>query len=467
TPTSQAASTQPGAQIDLSQLFGQDSWSCTGGSYWGGEVFTQGNYAYVPRYGYSYDSSSPTYSYQEHLDLFVVDLTNHDAPQATGSFGPDPRSNSGYFGDIVKTDHAILVGGSDGQYQFDGNGQVIQKPTYHYDIVDTSDPSAPKLASRFEVPSLISSGGWGVFIGGCSMDMGWGWYGYGGYYGSNVALSSGDLVVSQHSEPVPGTDQVKFYLDRIDVSDPTAPKMLPPVNIPGTAIHFNAATGELVTLDYQESLEPGVDYADCGTRGYYGYFDDSINQCRVMRRSINSLVVSNDKAVRKSQLSLDQTRRTVNIAVSDDRIFYVTSDFPTYMPVPPVVYADSGSGGSAGASGDTSDATQPHVSTVTLETVRVEDGVLTRLPSVELRRQQNDGSYYYMDYGQLYARGERAFAVYDNTMTAVDTAQPMNPRKLTHDLPGYGCQSLEVGGDAAYCAQGQRGVEVIDLSSLR
>jgi hypothetical protein len=104
---------------------------------------------------------------------------------------------------------------------------------------------------------------------------------------------------------------------------------------------------------------------------------------------------------------------------------------------------------------------------VTLETVRVEDGVLTRLPSVELRRQQNDGSYYYMDYGQLYARGERAFAVYDNTMTAVDTAQLMNPRKLTHELPGYGCQSLEVGGDAASCAQGQRGVEVIDLSSLR
>ncbi|HVZ32318.1 MAG TPA: beta-propeller domain-containing protein, partial [Polyangiaceae bacterium] len=177
TPTSQAASTQPGAQIDLSQLFGQDSWSCTGGSYWGGEVFTQGDYAYVPRYGYSYDSTSANYSYQEHLNLFVVDLTNHEAPQAIGSFGPDPVSNASYFGDIVKTDHAILVGGSDGQYQYDNEGQVIQKPTYHYDIFDTSDPSAPKLASRFEVPASISYGGWGVFIGGCSMDMGWGWYG--------------------------------------------------------------------------------------------------------------------------------------------------------------------------------------------------------------------------------------------------------------------------------------------------
>jgi hypothetical protein len=468
TPTSQAASTQAGAQVDLSQLFGQDTWSCTGGSYWGGEVFTQGDYAYVPRYGssYDYDPQAGYTHYQQHMNLFVLDLTNHDAPRSIGSFGPDPVSNSAYFGDIVKTDHALLVGGSDGQYQYDDQDQVIQRPTYHYDIFDTRDPSAPKLASRFELPSSISNGGWGVFVGGCSMDMGWGWYGYGGYYGSNVALSSGDLVVSQHSEPVPGSDQVKFYLDRVDVSDAAAPKMLPPVNIPGTAIHFNAATGELVTIDYQQSLEPGADYADCATRGYYGYFDSDVAQCRVMRRSINSLVVSNDSAVRKSQLSLDQTRRTVNIAVSDDRIFYVTSDFPAY--VQPMVYADVGSGGTgvAGASGDASDATQPHVSTVTLETVRIEDGTLTRLPSVELRRQADNGGYY-MDYGQLYARGERAFAVYDNTMTAVDTAQLTNPRKLTHDLPGYGCASLEVGADAAYCAQGQRGVEVIDLSSLR
>jgi hypothetical protein len=34
-------------------------------------------------------------------------------------------------------------------------------------------------------------------------------------------------------------------------------------------------------------------------------------------------------------------------------------------------------------------------------------------------------------------------------------------------LPGSGCAALEVSSDAAYCAVGQRGVEVIDLSSMR
>jgi len=32
---------------------------------------------------------------------------------------------------------------------------------------------------------------------------------------------------------------------------------------------------------------------------------------------------------------------------------------------------------------------------------------------------------------------------------------------------GWGCASLEVSEDAAFCAVGPRGVEVIDLSSMR
>ena len=47
----------------------------------------------------------------------------------------------------------------------------------------------------------IAGGGWGYFPGGCSLDMGWGWYGGGGY-GNSVALTDGDLVVSQHTEPL-------------------------------------------------------------------------------------------------------------------------------------------------------------------------------------------------------------------------------------------------------------------------
>jgi hypothetical protein len=99
-----------------------------------------------------------------------------------------------------------------------------------------------------------------------------------------------------------------------------------------------------------------------------------------------------------------------------------------------------------------------------LEGLRLERGQLMQLPSQQLRRVPRDNYYYY---GQLYARGERAFEIFDNTVTVVDTLAPTAPTHLSRELPLWGCQSLEVSADSAYCAVGQRGVEVIDLSSLR
>jgi hypothetical protein len=46
--------------------------------------------------------------------------------------------------------------------------------------------------------------------------------------------------------------------------------MLPEVNIPGTAIHFDGDSNELITFDYQETSERVARSTDCYTRGYYG-----------------------------------------------------------------------------------------------------------------------------------------------------------------------------------------------------
>jgi hypothetical protein len=146
---------------------------------------------------------------------------------------------------------------------------------------------------------------------------------------------------------------------------------------------------------------------------------------------------------------LDRTRRAVSIAVSNDRLFYTTTEFPPEL--------------SASPSTEELVAAQARVTTVTLETLRLDSGELVRLPSAELRRQAGLGYYY----GTLYARGNRAFEIANNTVTVVDTSQAAAPRRLAHEIPGWGCSSLEVSSDSAYCAVGQRGVEVIDLSSMR
>jgi uncharacterized secreted protein with C-terminal beta-propeller domain len=456
TPLAQASNAEPESEIDLAALFGNDQYSCGGSAYWGGEVFTKGNYAYVPRYSYSYPDGAYA-NYKQQLKLYVVDMAGPDGPRAVGSFDLAPLDGSSYFAGIVQTDSTLLVGRSSGYFNY-SDGKIVQRPSYSYDVIDLADPAAPRLATRFEVPSLIAGGGWGYFpMAGCSIDMGWGWYG-GGYYGGSVALTDGDLVVSQHVEPLTdGSDRVRYYLDRIDVSDPNHPRVLPEINVPGTAIHFNAETGELVTVDYVKTHEPGTDWNDCNARGAYGYYDEQSHECLVFRRSLNALSIQNDRAVRTSQLALDRSRRVGNIAVSDSRVFYTTSDFPAVQQLSPGYRGTSSTDTPA-----SSEAITP-MSPVMLETLRLEDGQLQRLPSTELRETPNYGWYG----GQLFARDQRVFEIYDNRVTVVDTADGQQPAVLTHDIPGWGCGSLEVAADTAYCAVGQRGVEVIDMSSMR
>jgi hypothetical protein len=380
----------------------------------------------------------------------VVYFTDRAAPRAVGSFSVDPAANESYFTNIIQTDNAILVGRARGYYAYSYGGQA-SSPRYFYDVIDLADPAAPVVASRFEVPEQIAGYGWGWFgVAGCTMDMGWGWYGG----GSTAELADGDIVLSQHAEPVPGSaTDVKYYLDRIDVSDPYNPRMLEQVNIPGTVIHFNAETNELITLDYGETIEVAESEVDCFSRGYSAWFDGTPARCRVLRRSLNSLVIEGDRAVRKSELALDEAGRTSNIAVSDSRIFYTTSES----------YWRGGYLESASANG-TSPPPPVETAPVTLESLRLEQGQLVALPSLELRRLPRNNAYYY---GQLYARDERVFEIFDNNVTVVDTIDPEAPARLTRELPNWGCQSLEVADDTAYCASGQRGVEVIDLSTMR
>jgi len=442
TPLERASDAQPDAEIDLSALLGEDAWSCGQLSHWGGQVFTHGDYAYVPRYSYDYDyGRSET---ETRLTFYIVDISNRAAPVAVGSLGTEPVRLGWSLTDIVQTNNALLVGRE--KEPVYGNGERIDGAHNYYDVIDLSDPRAPRTATRFEVPEQIAGGGWGHFDVGCTLDMGWGWYGGGYTVGDGrMTLSDGDLVVSQHSEPVPGSDtRVRYYLDRIDVSDPNQPTMLPKINIPGKAIHFNAATSELVTIDTEYTLETAANRDDCAVRGRYGrsaYTPQNPDGCQVARRSISSLSISGDRAVRKSQLSLDVTRRTQSIAVSGSRIFYTTTEFPSALAVT--------------------------VTPVTLETLQLEAGELVQLPSEQLRQQTNPVYQNRNGFGELLARGDRAFEIYDNTVTVVDTAQATAYERLEHELPSWGCQSLEVAADRAFCAVGYRGVEVIDLTQLR
>lgn len=451
TPLAEAGQPEPAAEINLAALFGENEYSCNGNYRWGGQVYTKGNYAYVPRYETTYRDADGNYVYQTTLTFYVVDMSDALNPEPIGTFALEPTDSNQYFGAIVQTESALLVGRT--RYlqlaQPNPNGSptpiITYVPVFSYDIVDTRQAETPMVVSTFDVPRLMAEYGWGVAIPYCAIDVYWGWwwpyyvwnyypyyYYYNLYNPTGTALVSGDIVASQHYEQVDYQGSVKYYLDRIDVSDPENPVLLDPVNIPGSLVHYDAAAGRLVTVDYQKENLNLADFQECIQYGAYSFFDEQRSECVVFKRGLNALELDGDVARRTGRVEIDDDWRTQRIAVSDERVFLTQTDpkaTGTIVPKRVRAYRTTNEG----------------------EFQNIADLALT---------DELEGA----GVGALRARGRRAFETLAGQMIIYDTDDAMNPSVRREEMPGWDCASLEVAGDQAYCALNRRGVEIYDLA---
>jgi uncharacterized secreted protein with C-terminal beta-propeller domain len=440
--TLDASSTaEPLGELDLASLVNGESKECQSSSNWEGQLYVHGDVAYAPRRGYRSWNDAGRYRQEQTLTLYIIDLRDRKSPKLAGTLVVEHENENqdGYLGGIVLTDHALLVGRTEGRYyaSYDENGTFVPPtPKYSYDIYDLKDPLEPAFTKRFEVPSRIAGGGWGYGYGGCGIDMAWGFWRPG--YGSTGALVSGDLVVSQHEEDVDdGSHRVRYYLDRLDVSDPSKPTLLPQINIPGQVVHFDGETQRLVTMeDLLHSEKPDQTWMSCYERGTRSYLSREPNStrdvgvCRTYRRRANALVLEGNKARRISMVDLDSDERVSGtIAISDERLFYTSSKVrPHTYEGPPDAQLDAFAFSSMGQ--------------------------FVRLPPLVTDAEE---------WGSLSARGARAFQSTPGGLVVVDTRDTEHPSTKRHDLQGWGCASLEVQGDRAYCALGQHGVVALDL----
>jgi hypothetical protein len=261
-------------------------------------------------------------------------------------------------------------------------------------------------------------------------------------------LVSGEVVASGHAEAVDTLHQ-RFFVDRIDVGDPDAPVLLSPVNIPGQVIAFDARSGSLISLETLRFEERFDSRHSCGQRGYVGSFGYGTPPvCHVMRHALNGLFLEGGVAIRQSQLLLDDSRRSVALAVSGHRVYYVTEPLLSESEASNASY-DRAPGSNANLA-------------FSIERVRVDRGQLERLPSIDVT-----GLYDTLPrYWELHARGERLFTFSQNELGVIDTSvEPPSVRKLR--LPAYGCAAFEVAGNKAYCARRSAGLVVIDLDAAQ
>jgi hypothetical protein len=90
-------------------------------------------------------------------------------------------------------------------------------------LYDLSDPDAPRRAGRVVVPG--SSWSWGL------------------------RAEEGFLWLTHHQWTSDRHDEVRYHVDRIDVSVPDAPVLLPPVNVPGILVGAGRAGTRIYTLE--------------------------------------------------------------------------------------------------------------------------------------------------------------------------------------------------------------------------
>jgi hypothetical protein len=381
------------------------------------------------------------------LRVYGLDLSDPESVVAADSVSTDPLISGEEFSGVVQTESSLLVARARRlpRSSFSVPSSAGQYPVseFSYDIIDVSDPAAPRLASRFAMPSEVAVGGINIFEPDASLDTSWGWQ-LGGN-DPNGAVVDRDWVVSQHSEPTDDGRQ-RHYLDRLDVSDPSQPRLLPPVNIPGSVLSFDVETGALVTLETLRFTEGAKLPVDCNAQGYSGSFSYPPRKCTVVRRALNGLRVDGDVAVRQSQLVLDDSRRTLAFAVSGDQVFYVTE------PLQPAV-ATLGAPAPVTVSGVG----------VSLERIRVKGGQFERWPSVDLSGQHSASP---RSWTHFVARGERVFSVNETELGVVDFGTEP-PTLSVHHLPVWGCPAFDVAGDTVYCARGKAGVHTVDLSAAR
>lgn len=425
---------------DVAALLGLPSNGCEEMRSWGNRVFEFGAHAYVTRFHRAVDASGamtndvvPT--------LYGIDRSDPDALTPSASVTLRPLAADEQYAGVLSTERTLIIvrkagDNSRGSHPYAATSSAASvDERVSLDIVDLSEPTAPRLATSFEVPAELAAGDGLDFSGEARIDARWGW-------STGPLFTSGSLVFGQHAELRPD-GRVVYYLDRLDVSDPSAPALLEPINVPGRVLQLDAETGSLVTLDtlkFEEHAEFG---ADCAARGLVGAMSIDLSrrkqECRLVRRVLNGLRIEGDVAVRQSQLILDAGRRAMLFAVSADQLFYVTEP-PLERNAAPFAGDDA---------------------LVSLERISVRGGRLERLPSLDLSGQHR---YLPRHWQAAVARRERFYSASAGALSMVDfQADP--PALSRYMLPAPGCAALEVAGENAFCALGRYGFASIELGT--
>lgn len=428
-------SADPIGSVDLGAMLAEaeNDQSCYGWSYWDTRLFAHGGDIYVVWPSWNGDTAR----------LAVVDASDPTQPRVASHMDipVDTYSYYGWYyyggGYLVSDGQPVVQTGStlsfleveqpyyDGYYGYESDPGA--QHAAHLRVVDLADADQPRVSARVTLPSGA---------------------------GHTKLVAHGSTVMLSHWEPLlDDPSKARFYLDRVDVSDPAAPALLPKVNVPGSLVSFDAQSNHLLTVDYEREVVSGVTYEECYERFGYGAmfestelddpfpWNDDVGTCSYLHRTLRLTAVDDatSTATMLDGRTLPDNMYFNQLFVGDDRVFATTQGYGesydedgNYVPPESLVWAIGGL-----RDGD-----------LTITTKSLEDVWWAYPVAADGKR------LVAMAYDSYYA-GTSLLSIDSTNLDALEV-------KKHDDLPWW-VQSVTIDGDRALCSLGAYGLSVVDL----
>lgn len=412
------ASAEPSGSLDLSSLDAKNGQeSCWASNFYGAKLLANGQHVYLLWPSADWEKTNVT----------VIDISDATQPKIAGQLAVDVAfdlyGSSDWLGKTVALGASVVQAGSTLVFEkfdflglYGGSYDPASLRLAWLKVVDLSDPADPKLAASVELPEAA---------------------------GHAALRIEGTTVLTSHWVPLPEDDtKVRFYLDRIDVANPSSPELLPPVNVPGSLVSFDSATGRLLTVDYQRLVHKDITQDDCS--GNYGYdvsFEpndpdayDGPGVCTTLRLAFKLVDVTGSSASLRATSPIAEDLHLSNVLVGDDRVF---------ASVP----------GSFVKEGDGGYRTSSRVMVVG----GMQDGALrVAFATPELDHRLYDSA--------VAVDGKRL--VMTSSLNAIGVLDATNLDAITLENKGAlvsHVSDVEIVGDHALCSMRQYGLQVVDL----
>lgn len=388
----------------------------------------------------SYGWDPATGKEQPTMRIATIDLSS-ETPELLASNEIELASGYYYYpyGLVDKGARQVSIGTTlavaETQIDYTASNPVITRSVVH--VLDLSDPQDMQ-DKVIEVPSEL---------------------------GATGLVASGTIVARSHYEASPSNPgSVRFYLDRIDVSNPRRPALLPVLNIPGSLLAFDAAQRRALTVDYGANVVDGITAAECyanpnarfEANGSAYDWNVTPGRCTILRYALNLIDLAGDTVAVLGRYEIGDGEQIGQLALGEDRAFLTLNTGYGWGYALPAIDAPGASDAALCYGGCAFDPEDHQLPVLSIAGLQSGDFAVGRLEVA-------GGDWW--SYSPIAAAGTRAVLAsgWRGKVHIIEADDAESPSVIAEvDVAGY-VQSLAVVSNTALASLGLDGVEVIEF----